>query len=315
MSTPRLLFVVAQVGTAAYLEPLWRRWLDRPPVLEWCVVASESVRARITANGLTNLPLQSETTEFRADRVVASASNSALEESALGRAASARIARIVDTWYGYRRRLIGHHGDLMLPDHVLVIDREARRHAIDEGLPADRITVVGHPAWEQVAPLPAVGRDRVLFVSQPVQRHFGDTLGYNERTTWKLFHETARRHPALVTEIHFAAHPEDDMPVPQEPDVTVVPDGRAALAEVGTVVGMYSSLLIDAALAGRHVVGLQPGANGTGLRAVGPNGMVPLARTVEGLVAALSAAPPETDGLRRELKDSCRRLEEFVLTL
>ena len=108
MSTPRLLFVVAQVGTAAYLEPLWRRWLDRPPVLEWCVVASESVRARITANGLTNLPLQSETTEFRADRVVASASNSALEESALGRAASARIARIVDTWYGYRRRLIGH---------------------------------------------------------------------------------------------------------------------------------------------------------------------------------------------------------------
>ena len=89
MSTPRLLFVVAQVGTAAYLEPLWRRWLDRPPALEWRVVASDSVRARIAAYGLTNLPLLSETAEFRADRVVASASNSAMEESALDRAAGA----------------------------------------------------------------------------------------------------------------------------------------------------------------------------------------------------------------------------------
>ena len=119
-----------------------------------------------------------------------------------------------------------------------------------------------------------------------------------------------------MTEIHFRRRiPKTTCRYRREPDVTVVPDGRAALAEVGTVVGMYSSLLIDAALAGRHVVGLQPGANGMGLRAVGPNGMVPLARTVDGLVAGLSAAPPETDGLRRELKDSCRRLEEFVLNL
>ena len=315
MTKPRLLFVVAQVGTAAYLEPLWRHWLDRPPTLEWRVMASHPVRAYVARAGLSNLPQLSAKADFQANCIVASASNSALEENALERATGARIARVVDTWYGYRQRLIGQHGDLMLPDHVLVIDREARRQAIDEGLPAGRITVVGHPAWEQVAPLPAVNRDRVLFVSQPIQRHFGDTLGYNERTTWNLFHETARRHPALVTQIHFAAHPEDDMPAPQEPDVKVMPDGRAALAKVGTVVGMYSSLLIDAALAGRHVVSLQPGADGMGLRAVGPNGLVPLARTVDGLVAALSAVPPETDGLRRDLKDSCRRLEEFVLSL
>jgi hypothetical protein len=76
---------------------------------------------------------------------------------------------------------------------------------------------------------------------------------------------------------------------------------------------MFSSLMADALLAGRHVVSLQPGAVDSDMNLGGPARLVPRATTQEELIAALMAPPPGLAALRAALKDSCARLERALL--
>lgn len=323
----QILFVVGQSATVAYLAPLWRNWLSRKEPAGWKVLAAKPAAERAEYERLVGLPMtviesddikdiEEVLSGWTAECVIMSASFAPVERAAVAFARRHRVplARIVDTWYGYRRRLENPAGILELPDRLLVIDREAAAEAVAEGIPPDIVEVVGQPAWENVRILPPGDRRDVLFVSQPIERYYGMSLGYTEKTVWQLFYQTVQAYPHLVRQILYAPHPEDDMPPPGMPGVTVVESGLLSLPAVGSVVGMFSSLVTDALLSGRHVVSFQPGASGRNMCAMGRTGLVPRAMTPGELKVALSVASPDVTALREMLEGSNARVEAFCRT-
>ncbi len=321
-----ILFVVGQSGTVAYLAPLWRRWLQRGREITWRVIATESAIKRIeleNLDGLALVPVTDATLaalnqslgDWRPECLMMSATSDPIERTAFeyARLNGKPTARIIDTWYGYRRRLSDEDGNLCLPEKLIVIDEPAAQAAMAEDIPRDIIEILGQPAWEHVAPLAPADRRDVLFVSQPIQRNYGMSLGYTEQTVWQLFVETMQSYPDLFRHVYYSAHPDDDMPPPQMTGVEVVRSGAATLAKVGVAVGMFSSLLTDALLAGRHVVSFQPNNNGSNLARMGRRDFVPHASTPDELAAALTATAPDVSEMRDVLRDSCDRVEQFCL--
>lgn len=321
-----ILFVVGQSATVAYLAPVWRRWLQRGQAASWRVLAGPAAAHRIVYENLDGLPwtaiesdsaieLQRGLGAWRPECLVMSASFAPVERAAIlfAEQHAIPVARIIDTWYGYRRRLLWSGDQIRLPDRLLVIDDAARDEAIAEGIPKAIIEVVGQPAWEHVGRFPAGDRRDILFVSQPIERFYGESLGYTEKSVWRLFSETIRAFPELARNVYYAAHPDDDMLPPNDPRVTVVDSGLLTLPKVGTVVGMFSSLVTDALLSGRHVVSFQPGALGQDMCALGRTGLVPRAMTAAELAEALCQRLPELDDLNRALRASADRVERFCL--
>ena len=319
-----ILFVVAQSSTVAYLTPVWRRWLDHGSNLSWRVVATAAALKRIALEQLDDLPLVPINTDtvdglaqslgdWRPDCLVMSATTAPIEYTAadLARRTHAPVARIIDTWYGYRRRLGNGNGELDLPDKLIVIDEPAAAAAVSEGIPHDIIEILGQPAWEHVEVLPPADRGDVLFISQPIERHYGMSLGYTENTTWRAFVATMQDRPELFRQVYYSAHPDDDMPAPNMPGVKIVQSGAATLTKAGTAVGMFSSLLTDALLAGRHIVSFQPNNSDCRFARMGRVDLVPHATTPAELVAALAGPPTDGGALRSGLRDSCDRVDRF----
>jgi hypothetical protein len=326
----RILFVVGQEGSLAYLRPLWERWLGSADAPDWRLSLGSACRKRRAPGELDRLHGLSGSTDTKAsledaldgwypDIVVTSASRAAVEDAAFihARAHGVPIVRFIDTWYRYRDRLCLRDGRFELPDQVLVIDNPAIVQAQQDGIPRDRLTVVGNPAWEAVERLAPADPCETMYVSQPVHRFFGSSLGYTEQQVWSTLLQASRRHPELIRRIHFAPHPADEMaPPPADDLVTVVESGREALALAGTVVGMFSSLLVEAFLAGRRVVSLQPGAIGPDMNAWGrPNGLVPRVTDPDALPAALRAPSVNAHDLREVMKESCSRLESAIRSM
>lgn len=323
-----VLFAVGQNGSVEYLSPLWRRWLDKSDKPNWRVALAAGSRQRLGVlnledvpllpGALTSLPaLEAALRDWTPDLLIVSASHCEVEEASFLYARKRRIpvCRFIDTWYRYRERLTLSDGSFALPDRVLVIDDAAIAQAEHAGIPRHLLRAVGHPAWEAVEKLPTADRRNVMFVSQPVNRFYGNKLGYTEFGTWDRLLEIATARPDLVRKLIYARHPNDDTPVPAESMlVTVAKSGRAAMSAVGTVVGMFSSLLMDALLAGRHVVSFQPGAVGEDMNAMGQKKpLIPRATDTVGLLRELAGSPISAGSLRGGLARSCDRLEDLVL--
>jgi hypothetical protein len=324
----RVLFAVGQNGSVEYLSPLWRRWLRRNDGPAWRVALAPGSRERLRVLDLENVPLlagalnsisalETQLRDWKPHLLVVSASHCEVEEAAFLYAQKHGVptCRFIDTWYRYRERLTLSDGRFALPDRVLVIDDAAIAQAENAGVPRHLLSAVGHPAWETVGELPAADRRDVMFVSQPVNRFYGDRLGYTEIGTWSRLLEIATTRPDLVRKLVYARHPNDDAPLPAEStSISVAKSGRAAMSAVGTVVGMFSSLLMDALLAGRHVVSFQPDAVGEDMNAMGQKSpMIPRATDTESLLHALAGPPVSAGMLRDTLARSCDRLEELLL--
>lgn len=238
----------------------------------------------------------------------------ALVSSATGRPAEARIvaaakargipsAQIVDTWGPYARRFGGGW-----PDTVAVVDERAREEAVREGIPAECIAVIGQPAWADVVALPPAPDDHVAFVGQPIRARYGAALGYDEDGAWRLVCQAAGLAATPIRALRYVLHPEQEsMPAAAVAAVQATRDGGEALRACGTVVGAFSSLMVEAAISGRRVVSVQPGAGGEDLCALSRHGRIPRATDPESLVAALARPMRDVGDLRRALAGSTER--------
>jgi len=324
-----IVFVVGQYGSAAYLAPLFERWLTNGnSPCEWKVSAAGGAIKKLDDMGLDEerqltwtedsaIEFPKGSDQWSPDLFVISASYHPMEEAYVKYACehSVPIIRFIDTWYDYGPRLKPVEGVHCAYDHVLVIDYAAVEEAISEGIAAEVLHAVGHPAWENVLMLPKEDQRNVMFVSQPIHYFYGDSLGYTEETAWNSFFETAKRHPELVRKIIFAPHPNDAMPMPQEDEMVTVMHGQKAMGDVGVVVGMFSSLLVDALLAGRKVISYQPGAVSHSKCHLGREQLIPHAHTEKELITALKEPCLTSHDISTSLVESCDRLEAFLLEM
>lgn len=317
----RLLCVAEQWASAAYLAALARRWLATPPAFDWRLAASEPLigtvgHDRDRAAHLIAVdpvaPGRLDVDGWRPTALFASAGGLPREFAfvARGRELDIDVVQFVDTWYGYRRRFTTD-GVLTVPDRILVIDDKAVQEAKAEGVPAALMSAVGHPLWETIERLPPAASRDVIFLDAPVARDYDRRLGYTEDDCWDMLTAAKRARPDLIGRILFAPHPDHvrrDLPA----DVEVVRYHVDLLKTVGTVVGMFSAPLVDAYLAGRRSVSLQPDAADIDMCPLSRHGRIVRRRTVEELIAAFAEPPPEPGALAAALAGSGARITAAV---
>jgi len=318
----RVLFVAGQGAAAAFLAPLWRRWLGSD--VEFRVALHRSARAVTSGISVHSLPegvedeagLALALGDWRPDLVVTSLSDKPIERAGFDWSRRTRVPvwQFIDTWYDYARRLESTNGQGRLPDRLLVIDDRAKDEAVGEGIPPDIIIAVGNPAWENIEPGLTRDNRAVLFVSQPIARHWGESLGYTEKTAWQMVRNAAREHPNLFPRLVFAPHPDEDASAGEGAQERVE-SGQAGIYVAGYVLGMYSSVMVDAVLAGRKVISVQPNAINSDKCSLSRHGWIGRARNVSELLRLMEdrQGPSLPAGLKAAVAESCARLEKAIL--
>ena len=249
--------------------------------------------------------------------VITSATYAAEERKAVewARVHGVCCAQLVDSWYDYRRRIALTNGPDLLPDEIWLFDETARVAAISEGLPADRLRITGNPVWETVQALPVAPKSRILLVDQTVGSDMGCRLGYEEQDFFELVRDGLRTVYSDQLKIFIAPHPRR---MSQELDIDfameIVKDSREALQQCGTVIGMFSSLLIDAFLGGRSVVTVQPGAT-TDFCVLSQLDLVPRVTAANQLPAAIDSAEPGPQGFGTRFLGSSSRVCDTLSAL
>ena len=193
----------------------------------------------------------------------------------------------VDHWVNYCQRFSSAPDRPFdcLPEHIAVLDDSMAARLVAVGCPADRVVVLGHPAWDDlvqrrgrcdVTLQARLAGDRVLvlFASEPIARFYGKGLGYTEGDALSLllaaletvgedrkesYVVAVKPHP---TEDRFALTDRIGMAGGRVAARLVEGDRRDLISASTLVVGMNSLLLHEATIMGKPVIALQPGRLG-----------------------------------------------------
>lgn len=214
----------------------------------------------------------------------------ALKIARLARSFKVFVICLLDNWMNYRRRLEVDNEPMFLPDIYMVMDEPAFQQALDEGIPASVLRVVGQPA---LASLEAEfhqwtvhnknqmferfglnkGKKLIVFISEPAEAdngsgpEFPQYRGYTEKTVLK---ELCNRLQSFSDKYQMAIipHPRQDVNDLNnlwrqccgnvEGGLLRI-NGRHSNFLADGVAGMTSILLYEAWLINKPVISLQPG--------------------------------------------------------
>lgn len=316
-----LLFVAGQYAGGQYLAPLANRWGDASPV-SWKVVTSGPSANYLKEQGiaferLTGPPATCAASVLDATApslVVLSASVGDEYERAFVIEAKKRgvpTARALDMWSNYRERFL-YDGEMVLPDYILAMDERCAWELEEDGIPSERIRIIGQPYLEQVAAMrPPLG-ENVLLPGQPIAKYWQRNLGYDERDFWTI----------VFAGIQMSG--EKNVVATRHPDEGELPESRFSwtqgrgLKDVSashTVLGMYSMQMMVGYLWGRKVASVQPGLEVEDPCPLSRWGMVPILQTPKEVSDFLLQSHDQALGndLREMLEGSLDRLEAFCL--
>ena len=197
---------------------------------------------------------------------------------------------LLDQWQNYALRFSGCGADeklTYLPDYIFAMDKLAKNGMAVVGIPEQRIVITGQPAFDRIKEEHKIFslqtdkiKDRlniphnlkiVMFVAESLKKDFGDSLGYDEQFTLQFLGDTLND---ICTQdkgcdVYFIVklHPENvyeefDWIMSRWPFLKKRIIGKElnpceAVEISDLVVGMSSTLLIEAILAGKIVVSLQ----------------------------------------------------------
>ena len=310
-----IAFLAMEAGSAAWMAPLWMS-MEKPCLVFLSPVAHAHVtRLNMAPTNVTvveNEILPQRWRALEAALAIVSATGRAIEADAVAsaRTRGTTTMQAIDTWGPYSPRFTGD----TWPDCIVVVDRAAQEEAVADGLPDKAVVIGGHPAWECCENLPEGAVDTVAFIGQPIAAKFGDKLGFDERSAWRALLGAAEESKGAFRNFVYLAHPEEDH-FPHVKHSDIRRDGNAVLKEAGHVVGMYSSLMIDALLGGRSVISLQPNGKEPDPCPLSRHGRI--ARVVEPhrICEALAQAPVGVAALKRDLAGSRRRVMTLIDSL
>ena len=273
-------------------------------------------------------------TSAQPDLALLSASaNSALEQTMRRRLREQRIpcAQFIDTWVNYTLRFRTETGEIDFPDKILTLDGNARRDMILEGIPENLICTIGQPYFEACLRSMSGRRNHglhkkgVLLVTQPVSVHVGKEYGYDEEDFVSGCLEAWKQAGLPWGKLNIVIHPAENPAAyhslleQYSRDISIVKNSTLDILEHDLVVGMYSSLLIQAFLADVPVVSFQPGAL-SDMCHLSKEGHIRRYTQIDGLSAIFDnvfASEPAhstnfSSPLISQLIGSCDRLERFL---
>lgn len=226
---------------------------------------------------------------------------------------------VLDMWSYYRERCSRPtEAELScLPSRLAVMDELAREEAVAAGIPEDRIAITGQPYLDRLHQegvsetaqregdrLRAEwgrGRPVVLFVSEVIGQDF--PLGspwYRGYTELDALAALAKAMPLVTTALSLAIklHPQqesgpfhlDRSTAALAPTVVRDVDSHSCVAAADVLVGMTSTLLIEAAMAGKPALSFQPNLIGPDHFIGNRRGWTRGVYEADGLAAALREA-------------------------
>ena len=296
-----IIIATHQVAGPQYLLPLLDRWRQAGAPEPWLVFAEGKSVEMWREAGIEPLLAGDPVSPWGSlhpNLIIAGASGqSQLEISCIRAAAASRIPSLqfLDHWVNSRERFLDEDGQPVLPDEILAIDAQDAR-LLSGAFPAARVVVVGQPAWETSLRLTtnlAGARTLTCILSQPIRHFYGRRLGFDQWDFLDLSLDAMRGRSNVVVSLH----PED----PEEigawiqstfPAVRVQRGiTNATIARAHTVVGMFSSAMVIAYLAGCRTVSMQP-AEGEILCPLVRRGWIPLVRDAASLRRQLEMPYP-----------------------
>ena len=236
------------------------------PVVEALLSRGDEVVGVVTGPALTvaqqkNLPHAPEP-PWRPDVFLSgtSAALDSVDKKLLGALQGVPSVYVMDFWNNYRARFAE-----VLPTKLCVIDEESKRDAIADGIPPQSIKVTGNPHFDHFADRITRTREDlalVLFISQPIRADDGGKYGFDE---FRALEDVIASLPAGYR-LGLRLHPRDERrkfdAYLNERVFLTEGELEETLSRAGLVIGMFSPVLIQAAVAGKAVLSYEPGLVG-----------------------------------------------------
>ena len=141
-------------ATVAFLDAIQKQ-------IKFVIIANSVAVKQIekeNIKGLDWIELNSKASDFyeskssfcQAQCMIISTRGTEMESAAIKFADKYNIpkAKIVDTWYGYNRRMFTELDEKLGSSKLLVIDERAKSEAIKSGIADSMVEIVGQPAWQ-----------------------------------------------------------------------------------------------------------------------------------------------------------------------
>lgn len=196
------------------------------------------------------------------------------------------VVHVLDNWGTYLGRLCTDGLAPLVPAVYAVLDEEARRGALAEGVPESCLVVSGHPGMAETARVldgllttrqtafaTRHGQVHIAFVNEPFASVLGTDItapnhpGFTEDRVLAAFCQALQPMAGNIF-VSVLPHPKQDEEIVNslwqhvrgdlQGRVTPPGRGREILAEIDGVAGMASILLYEAWLCGIPVLALQP---------------------------------------------------------
>lgn len=283
----RRLIVFSDPGGAKPCLSLAKKWQESDELL----VCSDREYAFFETFGIPVRQCRSEDAraifqEFQPDSLYSGTSYTSrieLDFTCEAKKRGIHTASFVDHYTGFDVRF-GTAEARILPDEIHVLDEKAAALAREAGLPERRIRITGNPyheflgSWrsrltkEQVfqkLEIPLSDAKIILFAPDPLSKAGGaEKFGTDEVAILKLFLESLGE-AGRPTQLLIKAHPNQSMEylktglknIPKNVEVHLVPAEKDALLndliqQTDLVVGMFSSILLEAELLGKKSLGI-----------------------------------------------------------
>lgn len=194
---------------------------------------------------------------------------------------------VLDQWMNYSLRFLKSHksyqskekynlNEYILPKNIFVMDEYAQQAMIKEGIPAKYIKVTGQPYFEhfinQHKKPTSHNRNNEkltwLFASEPITTVYGkekglDLYGYTEQSILYAICNAINEIPNNTIELIIKPHPRESTEVyskicNQFNFISLISlDSVEAILQSDAVLGMSSTLLLEAALLNRPILSIQ----------------------------------------------------------
>ena len=249
------------------------------------------------------------------ETVIVSATNDAFEYkiALLCKENSVRFIQFIDAPYNIHKRSV------MSPDILCVVHEENVKEA---SVSIERIHVTGHPRWEEALsrPITQANPETVIFTSQHIsQTSELSDLGYNEQDVWRLLCEAQKLAPDIIKNLIYCPHPEQtDIPAKFCENQRLIDVHENPLEIGGTMISMFSTIMVDGFLYGQKVISVQPGLQKINRCYISKQGFIPLITSFEPrdiIDALISYKGLSANSFKASLSGSLTRFENVCLQM
>lgn len=329
-----IYFALDQVAGAEYVLPFLLDPVCRAAT-RWRIFAATPASTVLARHGIPfDLMLAPDADAigrwFAADQpsaCVASTSSESTLERAFIRAAQAHrvpTAQLIDNWVNYTERFrVG--GETLYPDHILTLDEDARERMVRDGIPADRIRIIGQPYLEHtLTHQPDDGggsRSKVLVITQPITKFYQRSLGYDQWDFVAMCLDAWAAAGGAPGVVEVNVHPAEEVAdyqrllAERRSPARALKQANLAFGDYAHFLGMFSSVLLQGVLHRVATASVQPAAVGPDKCVLSEIGIIPRFTDLPTLTAYLRRpiAAPDPSRLEGVVLGSAQRLKHFLL--